>query len=162
MERLKSSFRKFYGRYWNLIQQYEVFLSRMLNGILTLDHLSDFQTDQNFHKFSDLDTELDLHRIASGSTEHLQRVTCQQWTFPDTWFRPLVLTCLSSNCSDQFSRTCRIFSWLFTLNIHRSFLNVASKYLYIIWHIVHPRALWMKRLLLRDIFLHLLCILGNL
>ena len=35
-ERLKSSFRKFYGRYWYLIQQYEVFLSRMLNDILIL------------------------------------------------------------------------------------------------------------------------------
>ena len=36
-ERLKSSFRKFYGRYWDLIQQYEVSLSRMLNDILILD-----------------------------------------------------------------------------------------------------------------------------
>ena len=38
VERLKS-FRKFHGRYWDLIQQYEVSLSRMLNGILTLDQL---------------------------------------------------------------------------------------------------------------------------
>ena len=37
VERLKSSFRKFYGRYGDLIQQYEVSLSRMLNDILTLD-----------------------------------------------------------------------------------------------------------------------------
>ena len=39
VERLKSSFRKFYGRYdpWDLILQYEVSLSRMLNDILTLD-----------------------------------------------------------------------------------------------------------------------------
>ena len=36
-ERLKSSFRKFYGRYGDLIQQYEVSLSRMLNDILLLD-----------------------------------------------------------------------------------------------------------------------------
>ena len=36
-ERLKSSFRKFYGRYEDLIQQYEVSLSRMLNDILILD-----------------------------------------------------------------------------------------------------------------------------
>ena len=33
-ERIKSSFRKFYGRYGDLIQQYEVSLSRMLNDIL--------------------------------------------------------------------------------------------------------------------------------
>ena len=37
VERLKSSFRKFYGRYGDLIQQNEVSLSRMLNDILTLD-----------------------------------------------------------------------------------------------------------------------------
>ena len=36
-KRLKSSFRKFYGRYGDLIQQYEVSLSRMLNDILILD-----------------------------------------------------------------------------------------------------------------------------
>ena len=37
VERLKSSFRKFYGRYGDLIVQYEVTLSRILNDILTLD-----------------------------------------------------------------------------------------------------------------------------
>ena len=33
-ERLKSSLRKFYGRYRDLIKQYEVSLSQMLNDIL--------------------------------------------------------------------------------------------------------------------------------
>ena len=37
VERLKSSFRKFYGRYGDLVEQYGVTLSRMLNDILTLD-----------------------------------------------------------------------------------------------------------------------------
>ena len=37
VERFKSSFRKFYGQYGDLIQQYEVSLSRMLNDFLTLD-----------------------------------------------------------------------------------------------------------------------------
>ena len=37
VDRLKSPFRKLYGRYGDLIQQYEVSLSRMLNDILTLD-----------------------------------------------------------------------------------------------------------------------------
>ena len=37
VERLKSSFRMFYGWYGDLIQQNEVSLSRMLNDILTLD-----------------------------------------------------------------------------------------------------------------------------
>ena len=36
-ERLKSSFRKFYGRYGDLVEQYGVTLSRMLNDILTHD-----------------------------------------------------------------------------------------------------------------------------
>ena len=59
-ECLKSSYRKFYGRYGDLIQQYEISLSRMLNDILILDQQS---TDQTFHHFHDLDTELDLHRL---------------------------------------------------------------------------------------------------
>ena len=37
VERFKSSFRKFYCRYGDLIEQYGVTLSRMLNDILTLD-----------------------------------------------------------------------------------------------------------------------------
>ena len=37
VEHLKSSLRTFYGRYGDLIQQYEVSISRMLNDILTLD-----------------------------------------------------------------------------------------------------------------------------
>ena len=37
VERLKSSIGKFYGRYGDLIQQFEVSLSQMLNNILTLD-----------------------------------------------------------------------------------------------------------------------------
>ena len=36
-ERLKSSFRKFYARYGNLIKQYEVSLSRILIDILQLE-----------------------------------------------------------------------------------------------------------------------------
>ena len=43
-----------------------------------------------FHKFHDLDTELDLHRITSGfHGVFATSVTCQQGTLilPDTWFR---------------------------------------------------------------------------
>ena len=39
VERLKTSFRKFYDRYGDLIQQYDNPLSRMLNDILTIDQL---------------------------------------------------------------------------------------------------------------------------
>ena len=38
-ERLRSSLRKFYGRYWDLIKQYEVPLSRLLHDILDDDHI---------------------------------------------------------------------------------------------------------------------------
>ena len=38
-ERLKSSLRKFYGRYGDLTEQYEAPLSRMLNDILYDDHI---------------------------------------------------------------------------------------------------------------------------
>ena len=53
-ERLKSSFRKFYGRYGDLIQQYEVSLSRMLNDILILDQQWLPPPHQTFHQFHDL------------------------------------------------------------------------------------------------------------
>ena len=38
-ERLKSSLRKFYGRYRDLTKQYEVPVSRMLHDILENDHI---------------------------------------------------------------------------------------------------------------------------
>ena len=38
-ERLKSSLRKFYGRYWDLIKHYEVSQSQMLHGILGHDYV---------------------------------------------------------------------------------------------------------------------------
>ena len=107
MERLKSSFRKFYGRYGDLVEKYGVTLSRMLNDILTLDHI-DFPTDQTFHQFHDLYTEHDLHRIMSGfHGAFATGVASQQGTLtlPDTWFRPpfwdlLMLQLLRPNSSN--------------------------------------------------------------
>ena len=94
-ERLKSSFRKFYGRYGDLIQQYEVSLSRMLNDILwSLTNTVTSPTNQTFHQFRDLDTELDLHRLWVVSLEHLQRVwhaSRGTLTLPDTWFPSPIL-----------------------------------------------------------------------
>ena len=90
VERLKSSFRKFYGRYGDLIQQYEVSLSRMLNDILTLDQQW-LPNQSDFPPIHDLDTDFDLHRITSGFYGAFATgVACQQGTLtlPDTWFRP--------------------------------------------------------------------------
>ena len=68
VERLKSSFRKFYGRYGDLIEQYGVTLSRMLNDILTLDQQ---WLPTNFMTFIPSLTFTELWVV---SMEHLQRV----------------------------------------------------------------------------------------
>ena len=69
---------------------------------------SDFPTDQTFHQFHDLYTELDLHRIMSGfHGAFATGVASQQGTLtlPDTWFRPafwdlLMLQLLRPNFSN--------------------------------------------------------------
>ena len=77
---------------------------------------SDFPTEQTFHQFHDLETELDLHRIMSGfHGAFVTGVACQQGTLtlPDTWFRPLFETCLCSNCRDLIPQTWLDFSpWI--------------------------------------------------
>ena len=50
-ERLKSSLKKFYGWYGDLIKQYEVSLSKMLNDILWPDHIQwQPPTDQTLYR----------------------------------------------------------------------------------------------------------------
>ena len=50
-ERLKSSLRKFYGRYGVLIKQYKISLSQILNVILWPDHIQwQPPTDQTFYR----------------------------------------------------------------------------------------------------------------
>ena len=86
---------------------------------------SDFPTDQTSHQFHDLDTE--LVRGFQGAFKTITGVACQQGTLTllDTWFRPPFVTCLCSNCWDQISRTCRVFTSLLTLNTPRYFLDFA-------------------------------------
>ena len=55
MKRWKLSFRIFYGRNGDIIKQYEVSLSRMLNDTLK------FPTDLTLHQLYDTDTEFDLY-----------------------------------------------------------------------------------------------------
>ena len=132
VERMKSSFRKFYGRYGDLIQQYEVSLFRMSRECWTtfwISTNSDFPTNQTFHQFNDLYTEFDLHRMKSGfHGAFATGVACQQGTLtlPDTWFRPPFFgTCFCSYCWDQIPRTCHVFTRLFTLNIPLYFFDFA-------------------------------------
>ena len=93
--------------YGDLIEQYGVTLSRMLNDILTLDQQwLPYRSD--FPPFHDLYTELDLHRIMSGfHGAFATGVASQQGTLtlPDTWFRPpfwdlLMLQLLRPNSSN--------------------------------------------------------------
>ena len=91
-ERLKSSFKKFYGRYGDLIQQYEVSLSRMLNDILILDQQW-FPTQSDFPPISWHWYRAWPSPIMSGfHGAFATGVACQQGTLtlPDTWFRPLL------------------------------------------------------------------------
>ena len=90
VERLKLSFRKFYGQYGDLIQRYEISLSRMLNDILILDqqwlpNQSDFPPiSWPWYRAWPSPTISGFHgTFATG-------VACQQGTLTlqDTWFRP--------------------------------------------------------------------------
>ena len=103
-ERLKSSLRKFYGRYGDVIKQYGISLSQMLNDILWPDQIQwQPSTDQTLYRTR---PELSgFHRtFATG-------VACRQGTLtpPDTWSRPFG-TCICSTCWDQsFSELVVIF-----------------------------------------------------
>ena len=68
-ERLKSSLRTFYGRYGDLIKQYEVSFSQMLNDILWPDHIP-WQPPTNQTLFR----TRPLTEIWVVSIEHLRRV----------------------------------------------------------------------------------------
>ena len=87
-ERLKSSFRKFYGRYGDLIQQYEVSLSQMLNDILILDQQW-LPNQSDFPSISWPSYRAWRSPIMSGfHGAFATGVACHQGTLTlDTWFR---------------------------------------------------------------------------
>ena len=68
---------------------------------------SDFPTNQTFHQFHDLHTELDLHRLWMVSMEHLQRVwhaSRERLPLRTPGSVPFVGACMCSDCWDQFPR----------------------------------------------------------
>ena len=67
----KSSFRKFYGPYGDLIQQYEISPSRMLNAIQTLHQLQSISLSTNLMTFI---PSVTFSKFPVVSIEHLQRV----------------------------------------------------------------------------------------
>ena len=124
VERLKSTFNKFYGRYGDLIQQYEVSLSRMLNDILTLDQLQWLPNRSDFPPMS----LLWYRAWPSPNYEWFPWSICNGWgcqqgtlTLPDTWFRPPFGDLLMLQLLRPVYRTYRIFSRFFTLNTPRYF-----------------------------------------
>ena len=90
---------------------------------------SDLPTNQTFHQFHDLYTELDLHRIMSGfHGAFATGVASQQGTLtlPDTWFRPpfwdlLMLQLLRPN-SSNLPCLCSTFHLEYPLVLSRFYL----------------------------------------
>ena len=93
---------------------------------------SDFPTNQTFHQFHDLYTELDLHRLWVVSMEHLQRVwlaSRERLPFRTPGSVPHFGTCWCSNCWDQVPRTCHVLTRPFTSNTPWYFLDFAFYWL---------------------------------
>ena len=126
VECLQSSFRKFSGRYWDLIQQNEVSLSRMLNDILTLGQ----QWLPNQLDFSPISWPL-YQLWPSPHYEWFPWSICNGCGVPAGNAYPsghLVPsphfgTCLCSNCWDQIPRTFYVFTRLFISNTPWYFLD---------------------------------------
>ena len=122
-ERLKSSLRKFYGRYGDFIKQYKVSLSQMLNDILWPDHIQ-WQplTDQTLYRTRPFTEFWEV------SIEHLRRV----WhadrgrlllRTPGPVLLGLAYAVLVEY--NHFSELVVIFSGLCSSNIPRHFLDLA-------------------------------------
>ena len=102
VERLNSSFRKFYCQYGDLIQRCEVSLSRMLNDILTLDQ----QWLPNQSDFPPISWP--WYRLwPSPNYEWFPWGICNGCGMPAG---------ICSNCWDENPRTCHVFTRLFTSN----------------------------------------------
>ena len=113
---LEISFRKFYNRHWDLIKQYEVSLSRMLNDILTCDQLQWFLTRLDFSSIS-----WSLYR--SWPISNFEWFTWNRCgmpagkAYPSTHLIPTLLgTCLCPRCWGQFSQACHVFCRLFIMD----------------------------------------------
>ena len=121
-ESLKSSLRKFYGRYGDLIKQYKVSLTQMLNDILWTDHIQwQTPTDQTLYR-TRLFTEFWVVSI-----EHLRRVWHAdrgRLLLRTPGPVPLGLHMFYLLRPILF-RTCRYFTGLCSSNIPRYFLDFA-------------------------------------
>ena len=127
-ERLKSSMKKFYGRYGDIIKQYEVPLSRMLNDILIKynDNLPSIRLYTKSVIFVPNSTFYRLMR--SFHRKFTTGVLCWQGTLthPDTWSRPIWdMHMFYLLRPILFPELVVFFPGLFTSNISRYFLDFA-------------------------------------
>ena len=113
-ERLKSSLRKFYGRYWDLIKQYEVPLSKMLHEFVGHDtlHWPDISLNRYFLTELDLITVFDVITLfREVSIGHLQRVQlANRGRLLLRTPSPVPFgTCICSNVETILSWTCHVY-----------------------------------------------------
>ena len=129
LECLKSSFRKFYGQYWDLLQQYQVSLSQVLNYILTLDqqwllNRLDFPLISWPWYWAWLSPNYEWFpwSICNGCAMPAGNAYLSGYLVPSTLFG----TCLCSYCWNQIPGTCHVFTQIFTLNTWY-FLDLLSR-----------------------------------
>ena len=116
MERLKSSLRKFYGRYEDLIKHYEVTLSQMLHDILGHDHIQWHPNWSDITPICELITELDLIIDSDLITKFRMLHRTLQWVRLANRGRLLLRTpgtvqfgtCIWSNVETILSWTCHV------------------------------------------------------
>ena len=139
-ERLKSSLWKFYGRYGDLIKQYHVSLSQMLNDILWPDHIQwQPPTDQTLYRTRPF-TEFWVVSI-----EHLRRVwhaNRGRLLPPDTWSYPIWDLHLFHQI-ETTPPTCDAYRIWPIYRIYITELEVSTKYMQRVWQASRGR--WLLR-----------------
>ena len=137
-ERLKSSLRKFYGRYGDLTKQYEVPLSRMLHDILDDDHIQWHPPlighYTNFWPLLiwTLWPNLTFYQIVQGfHRTYATGAACQQRTLtpPDTWSCPtLGLACVLMSRPISPELVLSPDFWISNTSRYFSFASVLSRF----------------------------------
>ena len=113
VERLKSSFRKSYGRSYWAIWSHPLTNVKWHSDLLPTATSQPITLSTNFMTFIPSLTFTELWVV---SMEHLQRVwlaSRERLPFRTPGSVPLFGTCLCSNCRDQIPRTCHVFTRLF-------------------------------------------------
>ena len=172
-ERLRSSLRKFYGRYGDLIKHYEVPLSRMLHDILDDDNLQwhppliRHYTNLALLLIWTLLPNLTFYLIARGFHRTFATdAVCQQrtLTLPDTWSCPtlglasvLMLRPISPELvlSPDFwvSNIPRYFCFCFS-RVHFVILKYSYLYRKSIWCKVFHKQLQYTKIIMQIEYLH--------